>query len=386
MTEHIGQELGHYRLTRKLGSGSFADVYQAEHIYLNTPAAVKLLKNLASGDMQNFHNEARTIARLLHPHIVRVLDFGVEHSIPYLVMEYAPNGTLRQRHPRGTQLSLPHIVTYVKQIASALQYAHSYKLIHRDIKPENLLLGHNNEVLLGDFGAALMTHTSLMLSTQNIIGTISYMAPEQLQGRPSPASDQYSLATVVYEWLCGYCPFQGSPAQLHHFQLYATPPSLCTKLPTLPLATEQVIMKALSKQPQQRFATIEAFSEALEESSKHVTPQPLFLPDNESIHAYRASLVTEAMLAPSPLPPTIAASLPVTPLPETIIAGPPFSTRPRFSRRMFLSSLAGLAVIGSAGILAVTLTAQKHPQTHSASIPTHTPTPVPTRSVRTRYL
>ena len=357
MTEHIGQELGHYRLTRKLGSGSFADVYQAEHIYLNTPAAVKLLKNLASGDMQNFHNEARTIARLLHPHIVRVLDFGVEHSIPYLVMEYAPNGTLRQRHPRGTQLSLPHIVTYVKQIASALQYAHSYRLIHRDVKPENLLLGHN-EVLLGDFGAALMTHTSLMLSTQNIIGTISYMAPEQLQGRPSPASDQYSLATVVYEWLCGYCPFQGSPAQLHHFQLYATPPSLCTKLPTLPLATEQVIMKALSKQPQQRFATIEAFSEALEESSKHVTPQPLFLPDNESIHAYRASLVTEAMLAPSPLPPTIAASLPVTPLPETIIAGPPFSTRPRFSRRMFLSSLAGLAVIGSAGILAVTLTAQ----------------------------
>ncbi|TMC88612.1 MAG: serine/threonine protein kinase, partial [Chloroflexi bacterium] len=216
MIDRIGQRLGHYRLIRKLGSGGFADVYQAEHIYLNTPAAVKLLNaNLASGDIQNFHNEARTIARLVHPHIVRILDFGMEESIPYLVMEYAPNGTMRQRHPKGTQVPLSLIVKYVRQVASALQHAHTHRLIHRDVKPENLLLGGNNELLLGDFGAALLTRTSLMLSAQNIIGTISYMAPEQLQGRPSPASDQYALGIVVYEWLCGSCPFQGPLAVVH---------------------------------------------------------------------------------------------------------------------------------------------------------------------------
>jgi serine/threonine protein kinase len=382
MTDHIGQELGHYRLIRKLGSGSFADVYQAEHIYLNTPAAVKLLKNLASGDMQNFHDEARTIARLVHPHIVRVLDFGVEQSIPYLVMEYAPNGTLRQRHPRGVQISLPLVVTYVRQIASALQYAHTYRLIHRDVKPENLLLGRNNEILLGDFGAALITRTSLMLSTQNIIGTISYMAPEQLQGKPSPASDQYSLGIVAYEWLCGSCPFQGSLAELHHLQLYAHPPSLRAKRPTLSPITEQVVMKALSKKPEQRFATIEAFAEALEQSNRHVAPPPLFLPGYGSMHNHAASLVTEAMLAPSPLPPTMAVSLPATPLPETIIANAPLSARPRLSRRVFLGSLVGVATISGAGILALVLKAQKQPHIHSASIPTHTPTPtpVPTKS------
>src|SRR5437868_12224617 len=121
MIDRIGQRLGHYRLIRKLGSGGFADVYQAEHIYLNMPAAVKLLNtNLASGDIQNFHNEARTIARLTHPNIIRVLDFGVEqHGIPYLVMEYAPDGTLRHRHPKGTQIPLSLVVSYVRQVASA---------------------------------------------------------------------------------------------------------------------------------------------------------------------------------------------------------------------------------------------------------------------------
>src|SRR6266700_6456780 len=229
MSDLTGQQLGHYRLIHKIGSGGFAHVYQAEHIYLNTPVAIKvLITNLASGDMQNFLNEAQVVARLDHPHIVRVRDFGIEGGIPYLVMDYAPNGTLRQHHPKGMQVALPLVVTYVEQLASALQYAHTQHMIHRDVKPDNILLGSNNKLLLSDFGAALVTRTTQKLSPQNIIGTLSYMAPEQLQGNPSPASDQYALGVVIYEWLCGYCPFEGPAAMYSHLNL--PPPPLRAKV------------------------------------------------------------------------------------------------------------------------------------------------------------
>src|SRR5438034_1374224 len=160
-----GQRVGNYRLLRLLGRGGFAEVYLAEHIHLNTQAAVKLLRTqLANEDMEGFRNEARMIAGLVHPHIVRVLDFGVEESVPYLVMDYTPNGTLRQRHPRGARLPLQLVVGYVQQIAGALQYAHEQRLIHRDIKPENMLVGRNNEALLSDFGIALSGHTDSVWS------------------------------------------------------------------------------------------------------------------------------------------------------------------------------------------------------------------------------
>src|SRR6266568_5341976 len=386
MTDRIGQQLGHYRLIRKLGSGGFADVYQAEHIYLNTPAAVKLLNaSLASGDIQNFHTEAKTIARLVHPHIVRILDFGIEASMPYLVMEYAPNGTMRHRYPKGTQVPLPLVVTYVKQIASALQYAHSHRLIHRDVKPENLLLGHDNGLLLGDFGAALLTRTSAMLSTQTIIGTISYMAPEQLTGKPTPASDQYALGIVAYEWLSGHCPFQGSLAEVHHLQLYAPPPSLRAQMPALSPAVEYVIMKALAKQHKQRFATVLTFAEALEQASLQVqaSPRPLYLAAGGAAQGHAAALATEAILAPSatpPLLPTVAVPASEPPLPETIARNAP---RPsRLSRRVFLGSLIGLTAIGSGGVLALWLKQQEAKSTR-ATLPSPTAIPIKSNALYT---
>jgi len=147
LADRVGQQLGNYRLIHLLGKGNFAEVYLGEHIHLNTQAAIKVLHGqLARNDVEGFLTEARLIAHLRHPHIIQVLDFGVEDDIPFLVMDYAPHGNLRQRHPRGTQLPLDTINSYVKQLASALQYAHDKGLIHRDIKPENILLGHNNEV------------------------------------------------------------------------------------------------------------------------------------------------------------------------------------------------------------------------------------------------
>jgi len=185
MADSVGQRLGNYRLVSLLGQGGFAQVYLGEHQRLGTQAAIKLLStHLSDDEVEKFLAEARIIARLEHPHIIRILDFDVEQDVPFLVMSYAPNGTMRRRYPKGTRLPLDIILTYLKQAADALQYAHVAKLIHRDIKPENMLLGRHNEMLLSDFGIAIVAHSSRSQSMQEIIGTISYMAPEQIQGKP----------------------------------------------------------------------------------------------------------------------------------------------------------------------------------------------------------
>ena len=269
---HNGQRIGNYRLTKLLGRGGFAEVYLAEHIHLNTQAAVKLLSTqLANEDITLFRNEARMIAGLLHPHIVRVLDFGVENSVPYLVMDYAPNGTLRLLHPKGTRLPLQLVISYVQQIASALQYAHEQRVIYRDIKPENMLIGRSHEILLTDFGIALVAQSSHYQKTQDIAGTLAYMAPEQIQAHPRPASDQYSLGIVVYEWLGGQRPFQGTMTEIAIKHATATPPSLRLYAPEVPVAIEQVVLKALQKNPHDRFPTIIAFAQALEQASNQLS-------------------------------------------------------------------------------------------------------------------
>ena len=269
MVEYVGQQLGNYQLTRLLGEGSFAQVYLGEQIYLSTQAAIKILKAELTGEQVDwFQTEARTIARLVHPNVVRVLEFGMESKTPFLVLDYAPNGTLRQRHPKGTLLPLPTVVSYVKQIAEALQYAHDEKLIHRDVKPENLLLGRRNEVLLSDFGIALMVQAAQEPRLQNVAGTAAYIAPEQIQGQPRPASDQYSLGIIVYEWLTGGRPFDGSSDEIISQHLTVAPLSLREKLPTVAPAVEQVVMTALEKDPDRRFGSIRAFALALERASQ----------------------------------------------------------------------------------------------------------------------
>src|ERR1700682_3995493 len=129
MTDRLGQQLGNYRLTRLLGQGGFAEGYLGEHIYLNTLAALKILDiELSEQDAASFVQEAQTLANLSHPHIVRVLDFAVQDGTPFLVIEFAPHGTLRNRHAKGTRLPLETIVLYVQQVAAALQYAHDQRL------------------------------------------------------------------------------------------------------------------------------------------------------------------------------------------------------------------------------------------------------------------
>src|SRR5579859_4266943 len=256
--------LGSYRILRLLGQGSFADVYLGEHIHLHTQAAIKVLQvRLVESNIQSFLNEARTIAHLVHPYIIRVLDFGVEANTPFLVMDYAPQGTFRQRFLQGQPLPPTALFPFIRQAASALQYAHDKKLFHRDVKPENMLLGPNEEVLLSDFGFALI-QTSVPRPSLETAGTASYMAPEQFQGKPQPASDQYSLGVVAYEWLTGSCPFQGSFMELASQHIMAQPPSLIQRVPGLSAQIAQVVMTALSKEPGQRFPTVRDFARALE--------------------------------------------------------------------------------------------------------------------------
>ncbi len=268
MTDRVGQQLGNYRLLRLLGHGGFAEVYLGEHMHLGTYGAIKVLHTQLGGTaLDTFRTEARTIASLEHPHIIRVLEFGMEGVFPFLVMDYAPNGTLRHRHPKGTPLPLETVLSYTEEIAEALQYAHDERLIHRDVKPENMLVGRRGTILLSDFGIAVAAHQTHSMSLQNEAGTVLYMAPEQIQGKARPASDQYALAAVVYEWLSGSPPFMGtSSVEIAMKHLSEQPPDLHTQVPSISPAVSHVVMKALAKDPQRRFACIEDFAVALREA------------------------------------------------------------------------------------------------------------------------
>ncbi len=267
MTDRVGQQLGNYRLLRLIGRSSLAEVYLGEHLHLGTQAAIKVLHaHVASENSEQIRTEARMLARLAHPHIVRLLDLIIEDGIPFLVMEYAPNGTLRERHPKGNRVPLDAVVSYVKQVAEALHYIHQQKLIHRNIKPENMVLGRNNEVLLSDFGVAIIAQSTRSQPTLEAAGTVAYMAPEQLRGKPRPASDQYALGVVVYEWLSGEPPFSGSIREIANQHLSVPPPPLHTRIPAISSAIEHIVLKALAKDPQQRFEHVQAFALALEEA------------------------------------------------------------------------------------------------------------------------
>src|SRR5207245_3996059 len=174
---------GSYRLVALLGQGGFAEVYLGQHIRLSLQAAIKVLHtHLAGSGAEHFSQEAETIAKLTHPSIVRVFDYDVQDGVPFLVMDYAPNGSLRRRYPKGSVVPLSEILSSVKQVAAGLQYAHDHQFIHRDIKPENMLAARHEEVLAWDFGLAALSTSDASLSTTEEIGTLPHMAPGQING------------------------------------------------------------------------------------------------------------------------------------------------------------------------------------------------------------
>jgi serine/threonine protein kinase/beta-glucanase (GH16 family) len=277
----LGQYIGNYHLFRLLGRGGFATVYLGEHLFLKRLAAIKILRTVLNAQKKEpFLEEARLLANLSHPNIVQVHEFAVIQKvgeiggrtftdyIPYFVMDFAPGGSLRILYPAGSCLFIDEAVRYIKQIASALQYAHDNGIIHRDVKPENCLLNEQQEVMLSDFGLALFVPTPDLLSTQQLAGTLPYTAPEQLRGRPGFASDQYSLGVMAYEWLCGHRPFVGEDVELIMQHMASSPPPLRSQNPAISPAVEAVILKALEKDPQRRYPSVQAFAHALEHASQ----------------------------------------------------------------------------------------------------------------------
>ncbi|HEX7736201.1 MAG TPA: serine/threonine-protein kinase [Ktedonobacteraceae bacterium] len=368
-----GKQLGNYRVTRLIGHGGFADVFLGEHIYLKTQAAIKVLHTRVNQDQNAIHyflGEAQTIARLTHPHIIRVLEFGIEEDTPYLVMEFAPNGTLRQHLPRQVPLSVLMAVYYVKQVASALQHAHNNQLIHRDVKPENFLLGANYEVLLGDFGISSLAHSSKSLSTQEVAGTIAYMAPEQIEGKPRQASDQYALGIVMYEWLTGRYPFTGSFMEIATQHMFTPPPAPRSLDASIPEAVEEIILTALAKKPEERFLDVESFARALEKAAlSTLSPgEALLLAEQPGSPEMRDFLYKTLRVATTTAVPTLlpgeVATLPPLQVPVPVLETPARlsnetpatlaamtgkrSSQP-VSRRTFFGVLAGFTLVLGAG-------------------------------------
>ena len=269
MNDYSGQQIGSYRLIRRLGFGGFASVYLGQHVRISTQqAAIKLL-HILDVDTKKFQQEAETTAALVHPHIIRLFDYDFHDQMPFLVMDYASGGSLRSRHPWGTQVPLATVVQYVQEIAKALEYAHSKHVIHRDIKPDNVLIGGQGELRLSDFGIAVLSGTgrTTLAASYDTGGTAYYMAPEQSRGKPEKASDQYALGIMVYEWFCGRPPFsEGNAINIQYQHAYEPVPPLREQLPSLSSAVEQVIMRALAKDPKGRFATVQEFATALEEA------------------------------------------------------------------------------------------------------------------------
>jgi len=261
------RQLGNYRLFRLIGRTAFADIYFAEHIFLGTEVAIKVLRvDLSEADTENFLSAARTLISLEHPYIIRVLEVGggtdLGSDSPFLVIEFAPNGTLRRLHPISSRLPLTTILVYVRHIAEALHHAHLRGFVHCNVKPENILLGSGYQVLLSDFSTGLLSPF-----TQMVTGMEAYMAPEQIRGQPLPMSDEYALGVMVYEWLSGELPFSGSLREIADQHQFAPPPPLRAKIPEISSAVEEVVLTALAKDPQRRFGNLLAFANALEQAN-----------------------------------------------------------------------------------------------------------------------
>lgn len=285
----IGKQLGAYLIQARIGEGGMAQVYKGYHTRLRRDVAVKvILPQIADqfGFRERFEREAQLVANLNHPNIVTVYDFGEIGAITYLVMQYVGGGTLRDLLQREGCIEQHRAVQYVIQIAHALHHAHQRGIVHRDIKPQNMLIASNdaNTVLLSDFGIArLFTSSSgpdaiptvdsgasssvgALTSAGQFLGTIDYMAPEQVRQQPIDArADIYALGIVLFQLLTGRLPYSSTTSQGMLFQhVYGMPQSAHELVPTISAALEHIIYRALAKAPKQRYQTAEEMAAALE--------------------------------------------------------------------------------------------------------------------------
>lgn len=278
MQNLIGQSFGRYHIIEKLGEGGMAVVYKAFDTHLECEVAVKVIRTdqlapaVLERTMKRFEREAKEVAKLNHPNIVRVMDYGEHEGIPFLVMPYLHGGTLKQL--LGKPMPWQQAVSLVEPIARALDYAHQHKMIHRDVKPSNILITDSGEVMLTDFGIVKMLDLeegNTLTGTGIGLGTPEYMAPEQWVGEFTPAVDQYSLGVVFYELVTGRKPYSAdTPAAVLLKQANEPLPRPRSFAPSLPAEVEHLIFKALAKQPADRFTGMDEFAAKLKKLANQV--------------------------------------------------------------------------------------------------------------------
>ncbi len=325
------QQIGPYRFQQRLGYGSLGEVYLVTDTRNNRQNALKLLRASATTSAQEvrfFEGEAKTISQFNHPHILPLLDYGETTldgaQVPYVVTPFCPDGTLvpwlRQNSNAGI-VPPQDVVSIVQQGAEALQYAHNYGIVHQDVKPSNFFIRSLTagvpDLWVGDFGLGQITRDEGG-GNQAVRGTPAYIAPEQWAGQPVPATDQYALAVMAYQMLTGQSPFQGSRDQLKyaHNSLWPSPPSTLNS--ALPHEVDDVILRGLAKSPGDRFSSITAFANALQQvlpaSASAPSPGQVVLPFAGNVS--NDPFYNEATVAGDAVRPAQPAQPPIQPAPQ----------------------------------------------------------------------
>jgi len=264
----IGKQIGNYRIVHELARGGFGIVYLARHLILTERVvAVKMLHRLqlaSARERDSFLQEAQILEKLKHAYILPILDVGIDDGIPYLISEYAQDGTLRDQLLGSSYLvPLPASLTILWQVGQALQHAHNLQIIHRDLKPENILFNAQRNALLADFGISTVLATASVLEIDTR-GTPAYMAPEQYRGLVSKESDQYALGCIAYELVTGQKPFTAADFIAMGFKHATEMPISPRQLnPDIPEPIEQAILKALAKEREARYPDVGQFIAAL---------------------------------------------------------------------------------------------------------------------------
>ncbi|GAB4473385.1 MAG: hypothetical protein Kow00124_12300 [Anaerolineae bacterium] len=259
-----GQQIGQYRLVGVIGQGGMATVYRAYQPSVDRDVAIKALPRKLSEDpnfLRRYRHEARVIARLEHRSILPVYDYGEADGVPFIVMRLLEGGTLRDALAHGP-IDLDLAVRIMDQVSEALDYAHSRGVIHRDLKPSNILFDERQNAYLTDFGIAKILGEASQITAEGVIGTPSYMSPEQCQGKElTPASDLYALGVILFEMLTGRPPYQAeTPLAVMYMHVRDAVPSICKIDPSLPPALDRVIARVLAKRPERRYPSAQALA------------------------------------------------------------------------------------------------------------------------------
>ncbi|MFD1320317.1 serine/threonine-protein kinase [Micromonospora sonneratiae] len=353
---------GRYRLDERVATGGMGDVWRATDLLLDREVAVKILLPSLLTDpsfIARFRAEARMMASLLHPGIVRVYDCGEDPDAAggradYLVMEFVHGEPLHRRIEAAGRLEVTETLSVVAQAADALHAAHTKGIVHRDVKPSNLLVQADGSVLLVDFGVARSTSVTSITSTNGIPGTALYMAPEQAAGRPvSAATDIYALGAVTYCCLAGAPPFTGdTPLEVAVKHLDEQPAPLPDDVPAPVVA---LVQRALAKDPADRYPTAAAFAEAVRAVAGPLSGSG----DRTSITAGATTALTAAAAGPTPGSDTL------TDLPPVVGSAPPRSR----TRRATVVSVAVAALLGLAGVAVVLNLGNSAPPTTDPASP-----------------